>query len=144
MLQVEALLKIHQEGRNGRQLWTGPGSWFQRHGRDQPTTALEAVMMGDFNFEPDSAQYTQLVGEIDSVYGRISTSDNFSDVWVRAGNTEQSGVTCPRCLENDTQYDMRIDYGLVSIGLAHLVHSAWIDSDAEGSDHQPVWFELNI
>ena len=144
ILQVEALLKIHQEGRNGSQPWTGPGSWFQQHGRDQSPPALEAVIMGDFNLEPDSTQYTQLVGRVDSVYGRVSTAENFSDAWVRAGNTEQSGVTCPRCLENDTLRDMRIDYGLVSIGLAHLVHSAWIDSDAAGSDHQPVWFELNI
>lgn len=142
--QIASLLQIHTQGRNGRQLWTGPGSWFQKHGWEQPPPAPEAVVMGDFNLEPDSSQYAQLVGEVDPVYGRVGSSENFSDVWVRAGNTENSGVTCPRCPENDTVYDMRIDYGLVSIGLAHRVRSAWIDDDAQGSDHQPVWFELEV
>lgn len=144
MLQVEALLQIHRAGKNGRQIWTGPGSWFQKHGRNQPPPAAEAVVMGDFNFEPDAEQYSQLVGEFDPIYGRVSSADNFVDVWVRASHDEQSGVTCPRCLENDTLHDMRIDYAFVSSDLAHHVHSAWIDDDAQGSDHQPIWFELTI
>lgn len=144
MLQVETLLRSHHEGRNGRQVWTGPGSWFQKYGSEQPPVAVEAVVMGDFNLAPDSDQYTQLVGQVDPIYGRIGTSVNFVDAWVRAGNAEQSGVTCPRCPVNDTHYDMRIDYGLVSIGLTRHVRSAWIDDGALGSDHQPVWFELSI
>ena len=144
-LHVEALLRIHQEGRNGRRVWTGPGSWFERFENIPPTpAATEAVVMGDFNLEPDSDEYTQLTGRVDPVYGRVAATHNLIDTWVRAGNAEDSGVTCPRCLENDTLYDMRIDYGLVSSGLIHRVGKVWIDGDAQGSDHQPVWFELDL
>jgi exonuclease III len=37
---------------------------------------------------------------------------------------------------------MRLDYVYVSGGLAGQVRSARIDSEAQGSDHQPVWAEL--
>ena len=143
-MHVDTLLHIHQEGRAGRRVWAGPGSWFQRFDVPPMPTAMEAVVMGDFNLEPDSEEYTRLTGRIDPVYGRIAASHNLIDTWVRAGNAEDSGVTCPRCVENDTLYDMRIDYGLVSSGLAHRVGKAWIDADAQGSDHQPVWFELDL
>ena len=39
---------------------------------------------------------------------------------------------------------MRIDYVFVSAGLAGRVRGARIDNDAQGSDHQPVWVELEM
>jgi exonuclease III len=39
---------------------------------------------------------------------------------------------------------MRIDYVYVSAGLASRVKDARIDSEAQGSDHQPVWAELEL
>ena len=32
----------------------------------------------------------------------------------------------------------------VTAGLADKVTSAWIDNDAVGSDHNPIWFELDL
>lgn len=143
-MQVEKLSRLHRQAQCGRRMWTGPGGWFEQHGVATIETAREAVIMGDFNLEPDSDEYTGIVGAVDPVFGRISSSTNFVDSWVRAGNAEDSGVTCPRCIENNTLHDMRIDYGFVSSGLADRVKSAWIDTHADGSDHQPIWFDLDV
>ncbi len=45
---------------------------------------------------------------------------------------------------NHTIHDMRIDYVYVSADLAGRVCAARIDDDAQGSDHQPVWVELEL
>ena len=36
----------------------------------------------------------------------------------------------------------RIDYVFATSKLAKKVHNAWIDSKADGSDHQPYWVEF--
>ena len=66
------------------------------------------------------------------------------DAWVSAGHGEDEGVTCPTCPENKTPHDMRLDYLFVSPHLADRIKSTEIDNDAQGSDHQPVWVELDL
>jgi exonuclease III len=39
---------------------------------------------------------------------------------------------------------VRLDYGFVSAALAHLIGAVNIDSEAQGSDHQPLWVELAL
>ena len=39
---------------------------------------------------------------------------------------------------------LRLDYGFGTPGLAGKIERAWIDDDANGSDHQPMWFELDM
>jgi len=39
--------------------------------------------------------------------------------------------------------DMRIDYAFVDETMKNRVLSAWIDETAQGSDHQPIWLELD-
>ena len=41
-------------------------------------------------------------------------------------------------------HDVRIDYCFVSGGLADRLVSARVDRDADGSDHQPVWLEIDL
>jgi endonuclease/exonuclease/phosphatase family metal-dependent hydrolase len=36
-----------------------------------------------------------------------------------------------------------IDYAFLHASLAGRVVKTWIDSDAHGSDHLPVWLEMN-
>lgn len=144
MRQIDALFRILAEGAAGHRVWTGPGGWFLNRGGVELQPARDAVVMGDFNLEPGSAEYTRLTGEKDAIYGRIATTTGLVDTWVRCGNLEHKGATCPRYPKNDTHYDMRIDYGFVTSGLVDRCRGAWIDSDAKGSDHQPVWFELDL
>ena len=37
-----------------------------------------------------------------------------------------------------------LDYGFISAALSERVRSARIDNDAHASDHQPVWFEIDL
>ncbi len=53
-------------------------------------------------------------------------------------------LDCESAAINHTIHDMRIDYVYVSADLAGRVCAARIDDDAQGSDHQPVWVELEL
>jgi len=37
---------------------------------------------------------------------------------------------------------MRIDFAFVDETMKNRVQRTWIDSEAQGSDHQPYWLEL--
>ncbi len=143
-LQVAELLRLHREGPMSGAATAGPNNWAERNGLKCPSVPETAVIMGDFNFEPSHPEYALMTGEVDPIYGRITTRDGFADAWVRAGHGEDEGVTCPYCPENDTNHDMRLDYVYVSADLAGRVCAARIDDDAQGSDHQPVWVELEL
>ena len=100
------------------------------------------VMLGDHNLPPNSAEYTRIVGEDDYFYGPRVTAKHLVDTWVQSGNARDDGVTWYNGA-NDWEPGTRIDYVFVSPGLAGKVKSAWIDDDAPGSAHQPVWTELD-
>jgi endonuclease/exonuclease/phosphatase family metal-dependent hydrolase len=112
------------------------GSWMGRHGSDsddwtvgdEPEVPGSAVVMGDLNFAPDSPEYA-LVSN-----GRDPHPHGLVDVWRVAGRQEEESYPGAG----------RIDYGLISRDLRSAVGAAWIDADAEGSDHQPVWFVLDL
>ena len=117
--------------------FTGP-SWL---GDDQPVVPIEFVVMGDFNLKPDSNEYSEIVGEPDYYYGESLAGDRLVDTWTLAGNPITDGITWYDEAKN-FEWGIKLDYGFVSPGLASAVTSAWIDSEASGSDHQPTWFEL--
>ena len=104
---------------------------------ETPVTA-DAVVMGDFNMVPGSAEYGLLVGEDDYYNGRQLTGDRLADAWTVVGNDVDSGVTW-----SDGSVDVRLDYVFVTPGLAGRVTACRIDNDAVGSDHAPVWMTLN-
>ncbi len=54
---------------------------------------------------------------------------------------EAGGVTYPT--DGDSP-DKRLDYCFVSAALADRVRSAHVDMAAEGSDHQPVWVDMEM
>jgi endonuclease/exonuclease/phosphatase family metal-dependent hydrolase len=142
-LQVEALLEIHRAAPATGGVLSGPPGSVDFGGGEWPLPA-DAVLMGDFNLETGEPAYDLLVGENDPIYGRVHTRDGFVDAWVAAGHAESDGVTCPYNPGSHAPHDMRIDYGFVSAGLATRIRRAWIDEAAEGSDHQPFWFELDM
>lgn len=99
-----------------------------------PPAPRTAVFMGDFNLPPHDAEYTTLVGPA-SRYGRLQLGDVLIDAWTAAGHAEDAGITNKRG---------RLDYCFVSKELAGRVQKAWIDAEADGSDHQPVWVEMDL
>jgi hypothetical protein len=79
--------------------------------------------------------------ERDPFYGRLPDLARFNDVLTLVGQPENEGSTHP---EADPAGYQRIDHVFVSGDLVGSVIRAWIDTQADGSDHQPVFAELSF
>jgi len=136
--QVEALLAIHARAPSEGGAWCGghpePDERWTEGG--MPPMPPDAILLGDFNFESDSVEYERIVGPMSPKYGRLNNLAGFVDGWVAAGRREDEGATIPD--------GRRIDYCFVSATLASRVRSSWIDNDATGSDHYPLWTEIDL
>jgi len=119
--------------------WCGTNTAEWTEGEPPAPMPRHAVLMGDFNFPPHSPLYPKIVGPLSELYGRCNHLEGFVDAWVAAGHKENEGVTCEDARIN---YSERIDFCFVSSAIAGRVKRAWIDNEAQGSDHQPIWTEL--
>lgn len=140
--QVEALLDIHARAPAEGAGWCGtrddPG-WTD--GKPAVPMPREAVLMGDFNLTHASPLYERIVGPMSPQYGRMTNLEGFVDTWVAAGHREDEGTTC---LSGSLNRGERIDFCFASASLASSVRKAWIDPDADGSDHQPIFLDLDL
>ena len=59
----------------------------------------------------------------------------------RPAMRRESGVTCDG---QEKQPLQRIDYCFASASMAPNIRRAWIDNEAVGSDHQPIWTEIEL
>ena len=145
LMQIDYLLGLHDHAPAGGGPWTSTptirGDDFWALGALPPEAPHEAIWMGDFNLEPDSPEYEAMGGPKSRLYGRVQYADRFADAWVAAGHDEADSVTY---LADETFPAMRLDYCFVSAGLAERVRSAHVDKDAAGSDHQPVWVDIDL
>lgn len=141
--QVERILDIHARAFGEGGAWCGshpnPDSGWTDGG--EPPMPREAVLMGDFNFPPTSRLYPMIVGPLSPEYGRMNNRDGFVDAWAATSHGEHDGVTCDSGSLNTGK---RIDYCYVSATLRSRLRRAWIDDKAVGSDHQPIWAELDL
>lgn len=139
--QVDRILEIHARAPIEGGAWAGghptDPNWTEG---GMPAMPRVAILMGDFNFPPASPLYARFVGPISPEYGRMNNPEGFVDAWVATGHGEHEGVTCDSGTLNTGK---RIDYCYVSAALAPRLKRTWIDSDAKGSDHQPIWTELD-
>jgi len=137
MPQIEALLDIHARAPAEGGAWCGghpdpAAGWTQG---EMPPMPAVALLMGDFNFEWSASEYDRLVGAPTAQFGRLNRLTGFVDAWAAAGHREDDGAT------NGAG---RIDFCFVSSALASLVRSCRIDADTVGSDHQPVWVDMDF
>ena len=132
--QVEQLLTyfrtLPQEGAT----WSGehPSDPSWTDGDAPPPFPDDVVLMGDLNFTPTSEEYAELCdGAVD-----------LEDSWRLLGRDPAlpSEYSCRSMDDGTTQ---RIDHIFVSPGLADRITNGWIDQEAIGSDHHPVWLELS-
>jgi len=140
--QIEALLDIHARAPAEGAGWCGtrddPG-WTD--GKPAVAMPREAVIMGDFNLTSASPLYDRIVGPVSPQYGRMTNLEGFVDTWVVAGHGEADGTTC---LSGSLNRGNRIDFCFASAALAATVRRAWIDAEANGSDHQPIFIEIEM
>jgi endonuclease/exonuclease/phosphatase family metal-dependent hydrolase len=136
--QVEALLDIHARAPGEGGAWCGghpePDAGWTEGG--MPPMPPDAVLLGDFNCDWNAPEYDRVAGPLSPRYGRLNRATGFVDAWVAAGHGEEEGATIPA--------GRRIDYCFVSASLAGRVKAARIDADATGSDHYPLWIEMDL
>jgi len=141
--QIEYLMDVLRTAPDLGGAWSGrqaPSHW-RENGQQQPQMPRPAIFMGDFNLTPDFKEYERLAGRMDSYYGRTTPANGLIDAWIGCGHAcdEKAGVTCP-----DKRGDMRIDYAFVSPDLAPALRTMTVGNDAVGSDHQPIYLDMEI
>ncbi|HEY5365688.1 MAG TPA: endonuclease/exonuclease/phosphatase family protein [Casimicrobiaceae bacterium] len=136
--QIDALLAIHARAPTEGGAWCGghpdPDSGWTEGG--MPPMPADAILMGDFNFEWRAPEYAQVAGVSTARFGRLNRLTGFVDAWVAAGHREDEGATLAS--------GKRVDYCFVSAPLAPRVRAARIDAGATGSDHQPLWVDIDL
>ena len=101
------------------------------------------VLLGDFNLEANDPEYDYLVGPQDMEFKRLTSKENFIDTWVATGHGEDEGTTFSEKTSSNHIRDMRIDFAFVDESMQKRIISARIDEQAQGSDHQPYWIEID-
>ena len=138
LAQVAALRAFQREaGRDGGVLSGRHANWPE--GEASPPWPPQSILLGDFNMSPDEAAYTAMVGSDDPKYGRVTEYDGYLDAWILQGGAPDGGHT-----KYEPTGNRRIDYAFVSPDLAEAVRSVQVDKDAQGSDHQPLWLDIDL
>lgn len=138
--QVDRLLDIHRSAVHEGAAMCGDlsGIAYESGVHDQSVPDL-AIMMGDFNCQPDSPEYDRIVGPRSDYGGRVAPEDGFVDAWVAAGNDRDEGHT-----SDVRDVPAVLDYCFVSPAIRHRVRSCRVDTAATGSDHFPIWTEIDF
>jgi endonuclease/exonuclease/phosphatase family metal-dependent hydrolase len=138
LAQVRRLRALHRHaGRDGGVLSGARGAW--REDGPPPPAPRASILMGDFNMTPHEAAYAAMAGPNDPKYGRVTTLDGYLDAWIQGGGAADGGHT-----KFEETGDRRIDYAFVSADLADRIGAVRVDRAAQGSDHQPLWLEIDL
>jgi endonuclease/exonuclease/phosphatase family metal-dependent hydrolase len=138
--QINRLLEIHRDAiHEGFPLSGNLKGFNWEDGVSDQTVPAEAIIMGDFNCQSDSQEYQRIVGPKSDYSGRIVNPCGFVDAWIHCGHDEMSGET-----SDIRGKSARLDYCFVSTSLRHSIMSCQVDDQAQGSDHLPVWVEIDI
>ena len=136
LLQVEAIRAIHGRAETDGAVYSGqtPEAWGEE--RIEPVTPpRRAIVMGDFNMEPGSPEYERMLAPHTDAESSVSAA-RFVDGWLQAGGDPEAGATLYADFACRT--GKRIDYCFVSEDLTDRLRTVRVDTDADGSDHQPV------
>lgn len=133
--QIATILAIHRRVQADGAVHTGrtPEAWGEE-AVTPPCPPPSAMLLGDFNMEPDSEEYRGLLAREGD--GEDLPPSDFVDAWLAAGGAPDAGATL--LSDPGRQGGKRIDYCFVTRDLAPMLASVRVDTQAEGSDHQPV------
>ncbi|MDQ0457922.1 endonuclease/exonuclease/phosphatase family metal-dependent hydrolase [Rhizobium paknamense] len=106
----------------------------------QPPLTEDFLLMGDFNMQPESPEYREMAGTADLYYGRTVRADVPTDALAHLSRITPDSHSWIEPAKPDRR--MLLDYCFVSGSLVHRLKDGWIDYDATGSDHLPVWVEI--
>ena len=136
--QIERLRQLQTEtGRDGGVLSGEQKNWQEEN--TCPLWPTNSILLGDFNTTPEEPSYAALVGPLDPKYGRITELNGYLDAWTLRGGDEENGYT-----KFEDTGNRRIDYALISPALQDRLNAVWVDETANGSDHQPLWLDIDL
>jgi endonuclease/exonuclease/phosphatase family metal-dependent hydrolase len=108
------------------------------YGFHEPPRPQGFVLMGDFNMDRFSPEYALMTGEQDDA-GQAAGTDPV-DVYSLGNGLPDGAVSWVD--DAKPEGNRLIDFAFVEASLAGRIGKVWIDRDAKGSDHLPVWLEL--
>lgn len=116
---------------------TGAGEY----GLSDPPLPENYVLLGDFNMLPDSVEYDAMAGRATPGFGRPLRFDQPVDAQERFG--ARSADSYSWMLPTDEgPISALFDYAFVHCALVPRIRNVFIDTDATGSDHFPLWLEI--
>ncbi len=133
--QVEALKTLASSLPEEAPLWEiDPRieAWSQN--QPAPLVPDSTLLLGDFNFEPDSECYMAM---LDTLPDR---EDRLIDGWLEAGG---SATDSGSCVEDDGRLS-RLDYLFASENMRGKIHTARVNQETRASDHFPLYFSIGI
>jgi endonuclease/exonuclease/phosphatase family metal-dependent hydrolase len=140
MPQVDYMVDLMCRGQERGACWGGQlktDDWMDRPAPPQPRSA---IIMGDMNFAPGGPEYTRVVGDLSKMHGRTLRATGLADAWALAGHAEEAGNTLPR----EGRAPTRIDHCFITADLIACVQAMQIGDDAVGSDHQPIFVDMDL
>lgn len=108
------------------------------YGFPEPPRPEGFVLMGDFNMDRFSPEYALMVGEQDDASREAADP---IDVYGLGDGLPYGAVSWVDDAKPET--NRLIDFAFVERSLAGRIGKVRIDREAKGSDHLPVWFELD-
>ncbi len=119
----------------------GAVSGAAEYGFPEPPCPEAFILMGDFNMIQGSPEYVLMTGETDYAEGRQVVNHHPVDAFTLGQKLRAGSVSWFD--EDKPKRNRLIDYAFLHASLMHRVTRSWIDQDALGSDHLPVWLEMN-
>jgi endonuclease/exonuclease/phosphatase family metal-dependent hydrolase len=120
----------------------GALSGLSEMGFPEPPHAEAFIVMGDFNMLAGSPEYLEMTGRADHEFGMPLLATHPADAAARISEGEPSTTWVDPKHPEDKNRWKSIDYAFVSAGLMTGVRRSWVDAAATGSDHLPLWIEL--
>lgn len=144
--QIDFLLEHHSRVPFEGGPWSGADDEPHRdwtNGQPEPEAPVAAIWMGDFNSEPDSAEYRRITGS-NPYHPAAAYLDGFVDAAVAAAQEPGEAHTHVRKRGDGSVHKRRLDYCFVGSMLAPRVRSLRVDHDELASDHFPVRVDIDL
>ncbi len=133
IVQIHTIRKIIKQAPGEGGAWTGFSThplWLED--KIAPPMPDEFILLGDFNHAATDPEYSHLVH-------RDETECDLIDCWTLTGHQLEEGTTFPTLEVGGCK---RIDFAFVDQTMRENIKGAWIDDRTQGSDHQPLWIEI--
>ena len=111
------------------------------YGYPEPPAPEAFILLGDFNMVQGSPEYVLMTGETDYSEGRQIVAHHPVDAFTLGREIPSGSVSWIDEARPDKS--RLIDYAFLHASFADRVEKSWIDRNAHGSDHLPVWLELS-